>query len=371
MDIPANDHTEVIDAAVEPTCTEPGKTEGKHCSVCNAILVAQTEIPAKGHTWTAASCTEPRTCSVCSATDGDPLGHDWSDWTVTTEATCTAKGEKTRSCQRDGCDATETVDIPANGHTEVIDAAVEPTCTVAGKTEGKHCSVCNEILAAQTEVPAKGHDYVNGVCSRCGASEATGEFTVSFVDFDNSIIATQKVAAGKDASLPANPTRDGYYFAGWEGEYQNITADQTVTAKYVSETADNILLMQSADGKAGEEIKIMFSLEGTVKLCQFQMELKFDPSILSIVDIDTDFGLDITSNWLQDEGRILLNFSRTTDRKKRADIMEITLKINEGVTATDAIIALQKMVKLSSVDNATGEVTEAPYSFVDGIIHIS
>ena len=176
VDIPANGHTEVTDAAVEPTCTVPGKTEGKHCSVCNEILVAQTEIPAKGHTWTAASCTKPRTCSVCSATDGDPLGHDWSDWTVTTEATCTAKGEKTRSCKRDGCDASETVDIPANGHTEVTDAAVEPTCTVPGKTEGKHCSVCNEILVAQTEIPAKGHTWTAASCTKprtCSVCSAT------------------------------------------------------------------------------------------------------------------------------------------------------------------------------------------------------
>ena len=167
MDIPANGHTEVTDAAVEPTCTVPGKTEGKHCSVCNEILVAQTEIPAKGHTWTAASCTKPRTCSVCSATDGDPLGHDWSDWTVTTEATCTAKGEKTRSCKRDGCDASETVDIPANGHTEgkaVRENVVSATKDHKGSyDEVVYCTVCKTELSRVTRIIPKLVDDIDAI----------------------------------------------------------------------------------------------------------------------------------------------------------------------------------------------------------------
>lgn len=43
-------HTEVVDKAVEPTCTETGLTEGKHCSVCSAVLVKQEVVPALGFT---------------------------------------------------------------------------------------------------------------------------------------------------------------------------------------------------------------------------------------------------------------------------------------------------------------------------------
>ncbi len=75
--VAAKGHTEVIDKAVAATCTETGLTEGKHCSVCNAVLTAQQTVPAKGHTEVidkavAATCTETgltegKHCSVCNA----------------------------------------------------------------------------------------------------------------------------------------------------------------------------------------------------------------------------------------------------------------------------------------------------------------
>ena len=126
------EHVEATDAAVEPTCTEKGLTEGKHCSKCGKILTAQTEIDALGH---------------------DLENHDGQ------EATCTEKGWKAYvTCKRKGCGYTTYQEIPALGHTEVVDDAIAPTCTEKGKTEGKHCSVCNEVIIAQTDIAALGHD---------------------------------------------------------------------------------------------------------------------------------------------------------------------------------------------------------------------
>ena len=48
-DISATGHTEAVDKAVSATCTTTGLTEGKHCSVCEKILVPQQEIAKLAH----------------------------------------------------------------------------------------------------------------------------------------------------------------------------------------------------------------------------------------------------------------------------------------------------------------------------------
>ena len=61
MTIAKKPHTEVDDPAVAPTETTPGKTAGKHCSVCNTVLVAQKEIPATGKKQPSDNTSTPNT----------------------------------------------------------------------------------------------------------------------------------------------------------------------------------------------------------------------------------------------------------------------------------------------------------------------
>ena len=82
-------HTEEVVPGKAATCTEDGYIDGKKCSVCGEVLVAQDTIYAKGeHTWEAADCENPKTCSDCGETEGEALGHDMDGVPCDGAATC-------------------------------------------------------------------------------------------------------------------------------------------------------------------------------------------------------------------------------------------------------------------------------------------
>ena len=60
---PSHTHTEVVLPEVEATCTKTGLTEGKKCSSCGKVLVAQKEVAKKDHNY------ENGKCTVCDADD--------------------------------------------------------------------------------------------------------------------------------------------------------------------------------------------------------------------------------------------------------------------------------------------------------------
>lgn len=57
-------------------------------------------------------------------------------------------------------------------------------------------------------------------------------YTVTFLDWDGSEIDTQSVPSGGSATAPADPSRDGHAFIGWDKDFSNIAGDLTVTALY-------------------------------------------------------------------------------------------------------------------------------------------
>ena len=67
--IPAEGHTEVTIESVDATCTENGLTEGKYCSACHKVTLAQSIVEAKGHTEVIDEAVDA-TCTESGLTEG-------------------------------------------------------------------------------------------------------------------------------------------------------------------------------------------------------------------------------------------------------------------------------------------------------------
>ena len=57
-------------------------------------------------------------------------------------------------------------------------------------------------------------------------------FTVTFYDWDDTVLSQQSVTKGENATPPQTPTRAGYVFTGWDGNYTNVQHDEAVFATY-------------------------------------------------------------------------------------------------------------------------------------------
>ena len=200
------------------------------------------------HTWKDATCTVPKTCSVCNTTEGSALGHkyettwskdadkhwhkcsvcgdktneethSWDKGTVTIQPGCTTAGTKTFGCI---CGATKTENIDAAGHTAgaaVRENEVAATCTTDGSyDEVVYCADCRKELSREKKtVDALGHDCVhhNAKAATCTEKGWEAYDTCSRCDYttykETPAKGHSKGDAKKEKEVAATCTTDGSY----------------------------------------------------------------------------------------------------------------------------------------------------------------
>ena len=136
------------------------------------------------------TCTEDgmkeRHCQVCGYVETETLpalGHEWDDGEVTVPATCAAEGVMTFTCARCGETRTEAVPVDPENHTGNTELrnAKEATCTEDGYTGDTCCADCGAVLQEGEVIPAAGHTPAEAVQENVVAPSCTEDGSCDMV----------------------------------------------------------------------------------------------------------------------------------------------------------------------------------------------
>jgi hypothetical protein len=90
-----------------------------------------------------------------------------------------------------------------------------------------------------------------------GTEEPTTGFRVRFFDYDGTLLKTQYVESGEDATPPTLPTHSQFTFQGWNGSYENVTEKRDLTPHY-TRTDGKILVTVKVTSLTGLTVRLNY-----------------------------------------------------------------------------------------------------------------
>ena len=183
------------------TCADVETDEDCNCDKCGQFVK---------HSYGDATCDKPATCTVCGATTGGALGHDYTVFVKTVDYTCTENGYDIYKCSR--CDATENKNYTNAAHRAEATATVmqKATCEADGY-KAVLCSVCKTELSTET-IAKRAHVYVDNGVKTAATCKAEG---VMNTICSNAETETHKACTHESTRvIPVDPNAHT-----WETEY--------------------------------------------------------------------------------------------------------------------------------------------------------
>lgn len=247
------------------------------------------------HNWVDADCDTPKTCSLCGATEGEALGHDWyEEWRYGISGNganatdghwheCSRCGDKKDVAVHDPnveAATCETAKICKDCGVTLEEKQQEHDWNPATCTAPKTCRICGD-----TEGTAAGHAWsvtAPKTCRICGTSyDSVAKFTVSYnvnvnaskenIPLDTKFTAGATMGDALDILNGKTITRPGLYptwfkLAGWYWDRActnpvtrttPITEDTVVYAKWERKYNYELTLKLYTNGNTNNVVKVV------------------------------------------------------------------------------------------------------------------
>lgn len=106
-------------------------------------------------------------------------------------------------------------------------------------------------------------------------------FTVTFEDYDGTVLKTENIEKGKSATAPEKPVRDGYRFVKWDTSYENVKVDITVTAVYEEITLPS-LIVDEVTGKKGDTVAVKVNMANNPGILAMLLNITYDENVMKL-----------------------------------------------------------------------------------------
>ncbi len=111
----------------------------------------------------------------------------------------------------------------------------------------------------------------------------TNKYTVTFKDYDGTVLKTEQVEEGQAATAPANPTRsDGFVFSGWDKTFNNVTSNLEVIAQYIQESGMVMSATQVETQAGSTSIRIALSINDNPGIMGMTLAVKYNQKYLTL-----------------------------------------------------------------------------------------
>ena len=194
-------------------------------------------------------------------------------------------------------------------------------------------------------------------------ASAPVNFTVTFKDWDGTVLKSQIVKKGNAATAPADPVRKDYAFTGWDKAFDNITSDLEVTAQY-RVTKLTIRAESVTVNKGTGEVTVAVRVLNNPGILTTLLRVDVDDSVLGYKRVAKPAGaypsLNLTgpgSKITSSPYRFLLDGMELTEADKADGVL-----FNITFTIKDTSVNGKYEIKLSYED---GDITDESYQALD------
>ena len=211
------------------------------------------------------------------------------------------------------------------------------------------------------------------------AQYSANTYTVTFKDWNGTVLKTQQVQYGGAATAPANPTRVGYTFTGWDKAFTSVTANLVVTAQYVQNEPVSTpvpsdapqIVVESKTTSAGSTVAVNISIANNPGFVTMGIQVAYDSNLtlLSVSDTGLVPGQMFSTEIENPQPLYWANPTATADCTVNGKIATLTFKVADNAEEGEYHIRVSYDYDNYDIYNQSGEAVQ--FATVNGTLTVT